>query len=455
MPQSEPTPRATVPAGRGGPRVGYVVKCYPRFSETFIVREVLAREAQGEDVLIASLRPPVDGRFHHLVSQVRAEVTWIDPDARSARRLWDALDAALGLPGLRSGLGELLDEDVEVAVQALRLAAWVRSNGVTHLHAHFATLPARTARLAALCAGVTYSLTAHAKDIFHTDVDSRRLDAVLRDAHHVVTVSDHNVGHLRHEHPAVAGHLHRVYNGLDLAELPFTDPADRPRTVVAVGRMVPKKGFDVLLEAVALMRARGDDVALELAGSGRSEDSLRERAAAPDLAPAVRFHGSVPQHELAGLLRRAAVFAAPCVVAEDGDRDGLPTVLLEAMALGTPCVSTPVTGIPEVVRDGATGLLVPERDAEALAGALTRLLDDGGLRSRLAVAGRALVTRQFDVTDQARRLRDLLPTSPVVAATHPGYGTTSARSAAQQTPAAAAPAAAGTGRAASRGRTVA
>ena len=164
---------------------------------------MLAREAQGEDVLIASLRPPVDGRFHHLVSQVRAEVTWIDPDARSARRLWDALDAALALPGLRSGLGELLDEEVEVAVQALRLAAWARTNGVTHLHAHFATLPARTARLAALCAGVTYSLTAHAKDIFHTDVDSRRLDAVLRDAHHVVTVSDHNVGHLRQAHPAV------------------------------------------------------------------------------------------------------------------------------------------------------------------------------------------------------------------------------------------------------------
>ena len=219
--------------------------------------------------------------------------------------------------------------------------------------------------------------------------------------------------------------------------------------------MVPKKGFDVLLEAVALMRARGDDVVLELAGSGRCEDRLRERAAAPDLAPAVRFHGSVPNSTAPpGCSAGRRCSPLPCVVAEDGDRDGLPTVLLEAMALGTPCVSTPVTGIPEVVHDGATGLMVPERDAEALAGAITRLLHDAGLRSRLAVAARALVTRQFDVTDQARRLRTLLPTAPVVTA-RARRVRDDPRAAAPMTPAAAAPAAAGTDRTASRSRTVA
>ncbi|MDQ3469855.1 MAG: colanic acid biosynthesis glycosyltransferase WcaL, partial [Actinomycetota bacterium] len=193
-------------------RTGYVVKVYPRFSETFIVREILAREAAGEDIAIASLRPTSDARFHDLLAKVRAPVSWIAHDQRSASRLWEALRQLPDLPGAHAALPELFAEDHDVAVQAVTLAGWARAERITHLHAHFASLPGRTTRLAARLAGVPYSVTAHAKDLFHDDVDRARLGTVLADAHHVITVSDHNVQWIGDRFPAAGEHVHRVYN---------------------------------------------------------------------------------------------------------------------------------------------------------------------------------------------------------------------------------------------------
>ncbi|GAB3452643.1 glycosyltransferase [Kineococcus endophyticus] len=386
------------------PTTGYVVKMYPRFSETFVVREIAAREAQGERIAVASLRAPTDPRFHALLAGVDAPVTWIEETAgRSSGALWAALRRAEHLPGFAATLPELLAEEVAVAAQAVGVALWARENAVTHLHAHFATLPGRTTRLAAALLGTGYTLTAHAKDIYVPPADPALLDRVLTDAAAVVTVSDYNLRHLQRHHPAA--NVVRVHNGLDLDALEHHAPLRRDRVVAAVGRLVEKKGFEDLLDAVRILRAAGDPVRLVLAGSGRLETSLRERAR--DLGDAVEFAGALPQHEVAALLRRAAVFAAPCVVAPDGDRDGLPTVLLEAMALGTPVVSTPVTGIPEAVLDGITGTLVPEADPVALAAALRRLLDDPELGRRYARAARTRVEQFFDVRTQAARLRDL------------------------------------------------
>ncbi|WP_337059780.1 glycosyltransferase [Kineococcus sp. G2] len=386
------------------PRIGYVVKVYPRFSETFVVREVLAREAAGEDIAIASLRPTTDTRFHALLARVQASVTWIGESAgRSAPPLWQALREAADLPGFADALPQLLADDVEVAAQGALLALWARRERVTHLHAHFATLPARTARHAAALLRIPYSLTAHAKDLYVSGGDA--LTGVLADAATVVTVSDHNVRWLAENHPAAR--VVRVHNGLDLAEFRFTEPVDRPRVVAAVGRLVPKKGFADLLDAVALLRAAGDPVRLVIAGTGSCEAALRAQAAAAGLGAAVEFRGPVPQHEVHALLRSAAVFAAPCVVAPDGDRDGLPTVLLEAMALGTPVVSTTVTGIPEAVVDGVTGTLVPPGEPVALAAALRDALDDPAAAARRAAAARARVEDLFDASAQAARLREI------------------------------------------------
>ncbi|MEJ5888224.1 glycosyltransferase family 4 protein, partial [Pseudokineococcus marinus] len=397
-----PLPVVAGARGPGGAVVGYVVKSYPRFSETFVVRELVAREEAGERCVVASLRPPRDPRFHALLARVQAPVTYVPDDVRGGLvRVWEGL-AALRTAGVvpsRAALDALLDEEPAVAAQAVGVARWAAESGVTHLHAHFASLPGRTTRLAALLTGLPWTVTAHAKDVFHDDVDPRRLAAVMADADGVVAVSDMTTAWLAQRHPAAR--LHRVHNGLDLAELVRSSPARRPAVVAAVGRLVPKKGFDVLLDAVALLRGRGVDVRLRLAGAGDGAADLARQVERLGLRSVVELLGPLPQHDVVALLRGAAVFAAPCVVADDGDRDGLPTVVLESLATGTPVVSTPVTGIPEAVVDGVTGLLVPERDATALADALQRLLADGEERERLSRAGRGHVEQRFDVRGQA------------------------------------------------------
>jgi glycosyltransferase involved in cell wall biosynthesis len=396
-------------------RVGYVLKRYPRLSETFIVQELLAREAAGEDIAVASLRAAGDPRFHPAIAAVRAPVTWI-PDLTSPADLWDALGAAhRELPGLPGVLPELLALPAPDAAQVLHVAQWVRRCGVTHLHAHFATLATTVARLASRITGVPYSFTAHAKDIFHGGVDHGQLRGKLADAHHVVTVSDYNVAWLREQFGAAAARVHRVYNGLDVATIPFTEPRLRSGRIAFVGRLVEKKGLADLVDAIALLRERGRRVPLDVVGTGVLEEALRTQVRVLELQDQVTFHGPLPADAVAEMVRAASVFAAPCVHASDGDRDGLPTVLLEAMALGTPCVSTPVTGIPEAVRHGRTGLLVPERDPDALADAISVLLDDAALRVRLAYAARAHVEQRFDRAAQAAQLAALRMPAPVPA----------------------------------------
>lgn len=387
-------------------RVGYVLKMYPRFSETFILNEVLALEAAGADLEIFSLRAPADGRFHEALADVRAPVTYLTHHGRRASDLWTLLQgAARELPDLALHLDEILAADVDDAAQALELAMLVHRRGIDHLHAHFASVATTVARLASLLTGVTYSFTAHAKDIFHDEVDDGDLRRKIEGAAAVVTVSDFNLDHLRRSFPTVASCVERIYNGLDLLRFPYTSPEHRPPLVVAVGRLVEKKGFADLVTACAVLVARGRTFHCEVVGSGPEEGALRLQIDRLGLAGVVRLCGPLPQHQVRTTVANAAALVAPCVVGSDGNRDGLPTVLLEAMALGTPCVATPVTGIPEAVHHDRSGLLVPEADPHALATAIGRLLDDADLRTRLASAARGLVEEEFDVHRQSARLR--------------------------------------------------
>lgn len=395
---------------RAGHRIGYVVKRYPRLSETFVVQEILAREAAGESVAIAALHPAGDPCFHASVAAVRAPVSWIPrPSGREAH--WEVLRGAVAdLPALPAVLADLVALPADHAAQVLGVARWVRETGITHLHAHFATSAAVTARLASRLTGVPYSFTAHAKDIFHDDVDREVLRRLLADAHHVVTVSDFNARWLRRTFGAAAARVHRVHNGIDPAAVRFSEPRARNGRIAFVGRLVEKKGLPDLVDAVALLRERGRPAPLDVVGAGPLEDAVRRQVAQLGLDDLVTFHGPCPAEIVAATVAAASVFAAPCVHAADGDRDGLPTVLVEAMALGTPCVSTPVTGIPEAVEHDRTGLLVAERDPVALADALGSLLDDPQRRVRLARAARRRVEQRFDRRDQAAALARLVGT---------------------------------------------
>jgi glycosyltransferase involved in cell wall biosynthesis len=292
-------------------------------------------------------------------------------------------------------------------MQTIDLALHAHERGLTHLHAHFGTLAATVTRGAAHLARIPYSVTLHAKDIYHESVDPPVMRRILSEAAAVVTVSDYNRMHLEATYGDAASGVTRIYNGLDLTRFDLMPATRAGDAILAVGRLVEKKGFDVLIDACAILRERGVQFRCRIVGDGVDGASLRDRIERLDLGSLVQLEGPRPHANLIGLFREAAVFVAPCIVAADGDRDGLPTVLLEAMALGTPCVSTAVTGIPELAHDGETGLCVPPRDPEALADALERMLADPDLGARLATRARARVEQAFDIRRNAARLRDV------------------------------------------------
>jgi glycosyltransferase involved in cell wall biosynthesis len=388
--------------------IGYVVKRYPRYSETFIVTEILAHEEAGLPLEIFSLYPPVDTHFQDAIARVRAPVNYVTDSDGKSLRFWEGLcGVAADVPGFWNSLDAAKGEEARDVFQAAVLAGLARRKGIRHLHAHFGSGAATVARLAARFGGLTYSFTAHAKDIYHESVRPDDLRRKLADASAVITVSDYNLEYLRERYGEAAARVRRIYNGIDLERFPYSAPRDRPPMVVYVGRLVEKKGLADLIDACALLAGRGKTLECGIVGAGELETELRERIARLGVGSTIRLLGPRPQAEVIRLIREASAVAAPCVIGEDGNRDGLPTVILEAMALGTPCVSTDVTGIPEVVRHGETGLIVPQHDPAALADALERFASDAALRVSLAVRARERIEDEFDIRRNAAKIRAL------------------------------------------------
>jgi glycosyltransferase involved in cell wall biosynthesis len=358
-------------------RLGYVLKVYPRLSQTFVVHELRAHERAGLPLTIFSLRTP------------KAE------------------DRGVVEPPLGAEVVYLKGSDAELPAQ---LAHAARARGIEHLHAHFAKLATHVARLAAAELQLPYSFTAHARDIFEQTVDPAALAERIRDAAQVVTVSRFNVDFLNEHYGRTAA---LVYNGLPLEEFPFRSPATRSPLILAVGRLIEKKGFTHLIDACGLLAAQGVPFRCDIVGDGEEHAALAAQILQLGLEARVRLLGPRSPGEVKTLMLEAAMLAVPCVVAGNGDRDGLPTVLLEAMALGTPCVGTDVTGIPEALTDDVTGLSALQGDAVSLAAACQRLLADAELRVRLALEARALIERRFSSEANTRRLRALWGAAPL------------------------------------------
>lgn len=393
------------------PRVGYVVKRYPRYSETFIVTEILAHEAAGLDVHIFTLFPSSDTHFQDSISRVRAPVHYLAPDSIKAADFWDKMQVATkSMNGGWASLEAARGEEARDVHQALMLATMIRLFGIQHLHAHFATSAASVARMAGAFMNVTYTITAHAKDIFHASVDPQDLRRKIAASAGTITVSDFNVRHLRETFPAEASKVHRVYNGMDLSLLRCEQPSSQqPREphIISVGRLVEKKGMDDLVRACGILAKQGERFRCTIVGEGDQEPLVRGLIDEFRLHEQVQLLGPRPQREVFEMIRDAAVFAAPCVIGADGNRDGLPTVLLESMALGTPCVSTNVTGIPEVIKHNETGLIVPQRNPTELAAALKRLLREPATRAKFAQRARQLVEENFDITRNTAAAREI------------------------------------------------
>ncbi|MFT3802426.1 MAG: glycosyltransferase family 4 protein [Burkholderiaceae bacterium] len=388
-------------------RIGYVVKRYPRFSETFVVNEILAHERAGLDIEIFALGPVEETHFQQIIGQVRAPVRRLSHRLRNPDGLWQRIrEAAECLPAFWPAMHETDGLEADELSQAIELALQARALGISHLHAHFATTATTVARKAAAFAGLSYSFTAHAKDIYFDYATPQHVARKLRDAAFSVTVSDYNQRTLRSAYGSAADRLFRLYNGVDLRRFPLSARQDVAPRILAVGRLVRKKGFHVLIDALALMNERRIAFDCVLVGDGEERASLQAQADAAGLGERLTMPGPLSQDVVIEQMRQSTLLAMPCVISDDGNRDGLPTVLVEAMALGTPVVSTEVAGIPELVRHEENGLCVPPDDPHALAHAMASLLDDPALRRRLAFAARCRIERDFDIDVNTRQMRE-------------------------------------------------
>lgn len=407
--------------------IGFVLKGYPRLSETFITQEILALEARGLRLRLYSLRHPTEARAHPVHERVAAAVTYLPEYLyREPLRVLRAWRRARRLPGYRAvrrlWLRDLARDRTPNRVrrfgQALVLASELPPE-VVHLHAHFLHTPASVTRYAARLAGREWTCSAHAKDIWTTPEWEKR--EKLADARWTVTCTAVNRDALAALAPP--GRVELVYHGLDLEEFP-PPPAPSPRdadaaeagadaaaVVLSVGRAVEKKGYPDLIAALARLPATLAWRFVHVGGGplGAELGRLAERAG---IAERTEWAGALTRPELLARLRAADLFVLASRVARDGDRDGLPNVLLEAQSQGLACLATRVSAIPELIEDGATGLLVPPGDPAALAAGLERLLREPALRRRLGAAGERRVRTEFSSGAGADRLaakfRDVL-----------------------------------------------
>ena len=410
----------------GQPRsIGLLVKIFPKLSETFVLEEVLGLERLGVPIRLYTLAAPTDAMAHPVVARVRAEIVQVPAAAwrHAPTLLWRHAVLAATAPwryvkAVRHALSRE-QAGLRDFVRAGWLAGQLRQDGVAHLHTHFISTPTDVSELVSMLGGIPFSISAHAKDIYLSDpADLRRKMTAAR---FTVTCTEYNCRTLSAMAPGA--NVHRMYHGIDAAVF---HPTHRQRPalvplILSVGRLREKKGLDTLIEACKLLSSRGVPYRCEIVGYGEEQGRLSALIDSLALADQVQLVGKLTREQVIDRYARAAVYVQPSRVAADGDRDGIPNVLLEAMAMGVPVVATRVSGIPEVVKHRGNGWLVEPDDAVALADAIEHLVEAPELRAALAREARSTVIAHFDNDRNLRLVIQLLesghahPASCVVA----------------------------------------
>ncbi len=408
------------PGPASGGRLAVLVKRFPRLSETFVLNEVLELRRQGVPLDLFALLDPREPLVHEAAQALQPEVSYL-----RAGEGWSGWFGAVregGVACVHHPLGtsraiSFAARRRRVAtlrhlVEALVLVRRMDARGVTHLHAHFAHSPAAVAELASLISGVPFSFTAHAKDLYTTPAEfiARRTNK----ASLVVTCTDANRGYIAAVSDIDPDDVVLAHHGVDVDR--FAGALDRPRCegrILTVGRLVPKKGHAVLIEALRILAALGVDFEWRVIGGGPLLGELRLQIEAAGIADRVTFVGALSQDEVIEEFAEAAIFALTPVVLDDGDRDGIPNVLREAMAAGVAVVTTEISGIPELVRDGSTGWLVPPHDPLATARVLAVALTDDCAREKIGGAGREWVALHCRLSDSVAPLVELFRASGV------------------------------------------
>lgn len=427
------------------PTVAYILKGFPRLSETFISNEILLLERMGLGMRLYAIKKGDGGTVSNVLDQLRSPLCYLPATSSlssvslfawllcnlpkylvaNLQLLWrrprhykqtllHAINMCMDYRSQTDGRIKkvFLKEFLQAAYIANDL---LRSRQpIAHLHGHFCHGATTVTWFASCLLGIGYSFTAHAKDIYQSQLNpGDLLQRKLNTARFVTTCTGSNKeyldGEYRHQTP-----VHTIYHGLNTALFKPTPRVEEGSEVTAVplilsvGRIVRKKGFLTLVEACATLRERGLDLKCLIIGEkGDAYYQLLDCIQQLNVQDMVEIRPAIAQAGLKKLYQEATVFALPCQIMADGDRDGIPNVIVEAMAMGLPVVSTRISGIPEIIEHESNGLLVPQRDPEALAAAIGRVLQDAGLRRRLSRYARECVCRSFDSTQTTVQLKAL------------------------------------------------
>ncbi len=392
----------------------YVFERFPTFTQTFCVREVNELRRMGLRPLVFSIRNTNDETLKdHFPPELEESVNFLPPR-----------DELIVLVDEWNKQGSLPKEavltlrhwgqsgDKNRVYEAISIGMKMRETGVRHAHSHFAGMGARCCYWLKNLFRFSFSFTGHANDIFEPTDFPVRLENLMRNAALVVTVSDYTAAWLGERFPQQSNKVRRIYNGIDMVSFSHDRNGERSADeslIVSVGRLIEKKGFDDLVRASARLKGiHRQPFQVLIIGDGPMKGDLQELIEQLGCKDTVKLAGSLNQSEIVGILASSTVFALPCVTEKGGGKDNLPTVIMEAMASGVPCVSTRLAGVPEMVVDGCTGLLTEERDPDAFADALATLLGDRDLCRQMGEAGHRRAAKLFAKESTARRLCNCL-----------------------------------------------
>ena len=390
-------------------RFAYLFERFPSFGQTFCYREVAELDRQDIAPPIFSIRNPKDEppqdwdtRIVERVHYLPEEKELLEEVRRAAKKRKIDVDiiAALDEWGRRTDFLRLY--------QAVYVGLRLQTMGINHVHAHFAGMAARTAFWINKFFSITFSFTAHANDIFSPRQFEIGLDKLIDTTRALITETDYAVRFLRERFPHRADRVHRIYNGLDPSEFGRADFSSNPPLIIAVGRLIPKKGFGDLIRTCALLNERGKSFRCEIIGEGPLNSELRQQIDKLHLQNNVVLAGAKPQTQLRERLAAANVFVLPSVIDPDGGMDNLPTVIMEAMATGLPVVSTNIGGIPEMVIENETGFLVQSSDAAGMADAIEKVINDSSRAQRLGQCGCERAEKLFSIEKNVRELCALI-----------------------------------------------
>lgn len=426
-------------------QIGYILKGYPRTSETFITNEIRLLEKMGVNLTIFSVKKLEGQKNHAMTKDIKVPVDYLpqaDPLSETRFSKW-VVD---NLPKFSASHKQLFLKRpwayLKVFAECLVMSVqyrnswfeWPRevffkeflqagyianaaldSGQIQHFHAHFCHGSTTIAMFASQMSSIPFSFTAHAKDIYLKSLNpGKLLQKKMRRAEFLVTCTGANEEYLKTLAPPGTP-IHRIYHGLDTQLFSesgrssmATGKGSMP-VVLSVGRLVEKKGFEYLIAACALLKEKRHRFRCQIVGGGDDEYplTLTNLIANLGLQDTVVLHGAVTQEELRTIYKQATLFALPCLVVDNGDRDGIPNVLVEAMAMQVPVISTDISGIPELIDNQINGLLVPEKNAAAMADAIEKLLLEPGLRQQLSEAGRERVCKDFDSQLTTLALKEL------------------------------------------------